>query len=268
MMAIFLKLSRPALISLASALETHRLSPPYSLANVVSHVPGNIQQEMIAELNQLHSRGTTPVHIAYTLRLLAAEREVSQELRDRVELVWTAHNIGGMDSRDTSIVVRELFNSAKTSVLVSSFAIDKGKKAKALFQVLADRMDANPDLELKMFLNVHRPHYSEAPESVLLREFANTFRQEIWPGQRLPEVFHDPRVLSLDWNSKACLHAKCIVVDEEQVLITSANFTEAAHERNLEAGVLLNDPVAAKAMQAQFETLINQKILRRVPGIS
>jgi hypothetical protein len=47
----------------------------------------------------------------------------------------------------------------------------------------------------------------------------------------------------------------------------SANFTEAAHERNIEAGVLIADPVAARGMRAQFETLVAKNILRRVPGI-
>jgi phosphatidylserine/phosphatidylglycerophosphate/cardiolipin synthase-like enzyme len=56
-------------------------------------------------------------------------------------------------------------------------------------------------------------------------------------------------------------------VDEERLFVTSANFTEAAHERNIEAGVLIADPVAAKAMRSQFESLVDRKILRRVPGL-
>jgi len=53
----------------------------------------------------------------------------------------------------------------------------------------------------------------------------------------------------------------------ERLLVTSANFTEAAHERNIEAGVLLADLVAARAMRTQFETLVAKNILRRVPGL-
>jgi phosphatidylserine/phosphatidylglycerophosphate/cardiolipin synthase-like enzyme len=102
---------------------------------------------------------------------------------------------------------------------------------------------------------------------VILREFAETFRKEVWPGARLPEVFYDPRSLSTETGPKTCLHAKCVVVDEERLFVTSANFTEAAHERNIEAGVLIADPVAAKAMRSQFEALVDRKILRRVPGL-
>jgi phosphatidylserine/phosphatidylglycerophosphate/cardiolipin synthase-like enzyme len=37
------------------------------------------------------------------------------------------------------------------------------------------------------------------------------------------------------------LHAKCIVVDGRHALVTSANSTEAASQRTIEAGVLLVD---------------------------
>ena len=46
--------------------------------------------------------------------------------------------------------------------------------------------------------------------------------------------------------------------------MTSANFTEAAHERNIEAGVLLNDPVTAIALQMQFESLVTRNILSKI----
>lgn len=266
-MSSFLRLNRPALVSLAAGLETGRLHAPFYESSLARYVPGNLCREVLQEFNQLQAMGATADHLAYTLRLLAAERESSQDVRDRIDLVWTGQEVADSESRDTRVVVRELFSTAKTSVLISSFAIDKGKKARELFGVLAERMDANLELQVRMFLNVHRPYKSEAPDSTLLREFADTFRKEIWPGQRLPEVFHDPRSLAMGTEEKASLHAKCVVVDDERLLVTSANFTQAAHGRNIEAGVLLADSVAARAMRAQFETLVTQNILHRVPRI-
>ncbi|AKG21297.1 DISARM system phospholipase D-like protein DrmC [Calothrix sp. 336/3] len=262
-----LKLSRPSLLGLAAALETGRIQMNYSESNIAKYVSPLLAREIIAELNYLHSIGATASHIAYTLRLLASEREKSQEKQDSVELVWTGQEVLGSESRDTGVVVRDLFSTAKTSVLISSFAIDKGSKARALFATLAERMDANSELNVRMFLNVQRPHNNQQPESILLREFATTFRKQIWMGKRFPLVFYDPRSLALGNGFKACLHAKCIVVDEERLLVTSANFTEAAHERNIEAGVLINDPVAARGLRSQFETLVAKNILLRVPGI-
>ena len=41
-------------------------------------------------------------------------------------------------------------------------------------------------------------HERLTADAVLLREFADTFRDKIWPGERLPEVFHDPRSLATE----------------------------------------------------------------------
>lgn len=262
-MSAFLKLSRPALVGLATALTAGRLQAPYSTPILESYVPSGLCQEIVDELNRLSVAGVAPAHVGYSLNLLAAERATAQQLRDRVELVWTGREPGS-ESRSTAVVVRELFNTAKRSLLISSFAIDRGEKARTLFAGLAHRMDSEPALQVQMFLNVQRPYGNEEPESVLLKRFVETFRREIWAGIRLPEIFYDPRSLTIGAETKACLHAKCVVADEERVLITSANFTEAAHERNIEAGVLLADPAAAKALCSQFINLVTKSKLKPI----
>jgi phosphatidylserine/phosphatidylglycerophosphate/cardiolipin synthase-like enzyme len=55
-----------------------------------------------------------------------------------------------------------------------------------------------------------------------------------------------------------------VIVDDFYLLITSANFTEAAHQRNLEAGVLLLDAIAAKAMRRQFTGLLQSGRLKEL----
>ena len=42
----------------------------------------------------------------------------------------------------------------------------------------------------------------------------------------------------------------------EYTLITSANFTEAAQVRNIEAGVLVRNEFLAKSLREQFESLV------------
>jgi phosphatidylserine/phosphatidylglycerophosphate/cardiolipin synthase-like enzyme len=64
----------------------------------------------------------------------------------------------------------------------------------------------------------------------------------------------------------ASLYAKCIVIDNEIAFVTSANFTEWAQERNLEAGVLIRDEGFARSLRNQFEALIAASRLRLLPG--
>ena len=195
------------------------------------------------------------------------ERAASQAIADRVELVWSGTEVMAGASRDTSVVVQELFREARESVLISSYALDSGSKAEVLFGALARRMDAEPELKVQLFVNVHRKHLDETADAVLLTVFADTFREAVWPGERLPAVFHDPRSLATDGTKRASLHAKCIVIDEDRALITSANFTEAAHERNIEAGTVITDTILARGLRAQFDTLVDHGVLTRVPGL-
>ena len=261
------RLSRPALLSLSKAFENERVQLPCSDSSIASHVPDSIASAIATELNQLHSMGMGTQLMAHTLSLLSEERKLTQKRFDDVDLVWTGDELPGSATRDTYVVVQELFSSAQTNVLIASYALDTGTKAQALFKVLANQMDENPNLDVRMFINVKRNHKDTTPELVLLRKFSEGFRNNIWPGQRLPEVFHDPRALDPTPGPKACLHAKCVVVDEERLLVTSANFTEAAHQRNIEAGVLLTDKIAAKNLRSQFETLVTRGILHRIAGL-
>ncbi len=84
----------------------------------------------------------------------------------------------------------------------------------------------------------------------------------MWPGERLPEVFYDSRSVEQEGHKRAVLHAKCIVVDDRWTLLSSANFTEAAHERHIEAGVVLDDPRTAERVRRQFQGLVEAGMLR------
>ena len=55
------------------------------------------------------------------------------------------------------------------------------------------------------------------------------------------------------------------MVDAERLFISSANFTEAAQERNIEIGLLLNSPVLAGRVSEFFEGLIQTGFLKRLP---
>lgn len=246
------------------ALEAGRLTPPFSVLAVRRLVPGSEGAAVAGELQRLSEAGMDPAHLAYALRLALDERQAGQQAADRLELVWSGPEAQGSASRDTGVVVRELFAGAQRSVLVAGFAVEQGR---AIFRVLAERMDACPEVSVRMFLNVARRYGDETVEAQLLKAFADDFRTHQWPGVRMPEVFYDPRALAPGRGPRASLHAKCIVVDDERVLVTSANFTEAAQERNIEVGVLARDTHLAKALRGQFETLVVAGQLRRVPGL-
>jgi phosphatidylserine/phosphatidylglycerophosphate/cardiolipin synthase-like enzyme len=264
-------LSRADLLRLAEGLESGKLVPGYAGSSVTRYVGYSGRDVAAAELRRLDGLGMSPQHIAVTARLLAEEREAAQAIRDRLDLVWTGPEVEGSLSRDSATVARELLGQAERSVLLASYVIDPNSaKAKALLGSLAERMDANTDLVVRLFINVARRKvngvWDDRDGEVLVGEVASTVRR-VWPGKRMPKVFYDPRALAKGRGPRGCLHAKVFIVDGQRALVTSANLTEAAHERNIEAGVLISDEAVAAALERQFLSLVDEGLLVAMPGM-
>lgn len=257
-------LSQDDLEAVAADLETGRLDLPVDVVDMGHRVGPVDVAAIVRGLNALHAEGFSGRQAAVVLRLVARERDHARAIRDRLQLVWTGPETPGAGSRDTSVVVPELFKAARESVLISCFAIHQGSR---VFQALAERLDAGTGLRVRLFVNVHADPAVPSTGDVIDR-FATRFRERDWPGKRLPEIYYDPRSLARLSGERAVLHAKCIVVDARRSFVTSANFTEAAQQRNIEAGVLVEDALFAQALVGQFESLVTRGVLRRVPGLS
>ena len=166
-----------------------------------------------------------------------------------------------MTNRDTQVVVQELFRNAEHSVLVAGYEL---YQAEPVFRTLADRMAEEPRPSVRMFLNVKRPFGDTSTDGELIAAFAYRFRTQHWPTDRaLPEIYFDPRSLSIDAKQRAVLHAKCIVVDGRTAFVSSANFTEAAQERNIEVGFLVRSPIVAERLTNFFDDLISTGAARQ-----
>jgi phosphatidylserine/phosphatidylglycerophosphate/cardiolipin synthase-like enzyme len=88
-------------------------------------------------------------------------------------------------------------------------------------------MDDTPGLDVTLLLNIQRRRGDMTAADQLVRAFADRLWKTDWPGTVRPRVFFDPRALDLD-GPAGVLHAKAVVIDDEAVLVTSANLTEAA----------------------------------------
>lgn len=257
-----LALAPSDLRALVSALRTGRLCPPYLPASVQRTLSGAIAAEVAAAIQDLANSGMPAPAIARTLELLAGACEARPPIEDVIDLVTTGPEVRGVTNRDTSVVVRELFHKAEESVLVAGYAVYQGQR---VFQALADRMLARPNLNVRMFLDIQRKPGDTSANSEVVGRFAHRFRTAQWPADRpLPEVYYDPRSLATDSKTCAALHAKCIVVDGFEVFVSSANFTEAAQQKNIEVGLRLHSPVLAERVIRFFESLLQDGRFCRV----
>jgi phosphatidylserine/phosphatidylglycerophosphate/cardiolipin synthase-like enzyme len=198
--------------------------------------------------------------LAALVRAVADERQHAMLTSDRrLELVWTGPERDNSATRETSVVVRELFRSADREVLVAGYALFN---ARSILDPLADRMAERPDLRVRLVVNVARTDGREIEST--LNEFVRQFRTHHWPPVRLPELYYDPRSFEPDPSRRAVMHAKCVLVDDCRTFISSANLTEAAQVRNIELGIVVNDAVWARCVREQFDSLIEKRYLRRL----
>lgn len=261
MATLFEGLSGHSLRTLADAFRSGRLGAtagPLAINRVCA-----CSDSAVADLQRVLGEGMSPAHLALLLDAHAGGLERPMVAAQSVELVWTGPEGAGAFCRDTSVVVHDLFASAQRSVLVSTFVVGQGRR---VFETLATRLDEVPELQAHLFLHVGRKPRDTRYEGDILREFASEFRAN-WSGRRLPEVYYDPRALSANAAERATWHAKCVVVDDDLAFVTSANFTEWAHERNVEAGVLLRDRQFVAQLRGQFEGLERTQQVKRVPGL-
>jgi len=257
-MKLIRSLPASALESISQALKAGRLKPPYTAFTVAEWVPENCRNLLAADLMSLQTCGFTTATLAITLEVLAEDAAARQRAIDQIQLVWTSPDEEGPHVRDTSVVVRQLLSEARQSLWISTYSIFNGQE---VFLPIEQAWTFRPELEVVLILNVP-PNDDAAVE-----KYAWSFWKYHWPWPRKPAVFYDPRGPEKTPTSPACQHAKCILVDAVTAFITSANFTESAHERNIELGVLFRDnPRVAASIRSKFGSLIQDGFLKPLPA--
>jgi phosphatidylserine/phosphatidylglycerophosphate/cardiolipin synthase-like enzyme len=177
-----------------------------------------------------------------------AERTVRP--RPELELVWTGREGGATLSRDTSQVLPQLFARAERRVIVAGFAF---YEASNLFEPLHARA-RDAGVEVEFFIHVDGTGQDARMSP------ANFFTYS-WPWRDVtPRLYYDARADAADASST--MHAKCVIVDDREVLITSANFTGRAQHDNVELGVLIRDPEFAARVSGQWHALVTRGLFR------
>jgi phosphatidylserine/phosphatidylglycerophosphate/cardiolipin synthase-like enzyme len=188
------------------------------------------------------------------LDVVLAEREVR---RPTPQLVWTGPEEPGGAARDTAVVLRELFEGARESVILAGYSFDHAAAVLApLHAVMRDH-----GVKASFFVNMPQADRSDVPDGEHLKEHLGRFVQSNWPfGAPFPALYYDKRAL-VPGPPFCSLHAKCVVVDGARAFVSSANFTQRGQDRNIEVGVLIEDPSFASYLAGQWLGLIDAGIV-------
>jgi cardiolipin synthase A/B len=182
---------------------------------------------------------------AYLSGLLTGAARAVEHARHHQSLsvVWTGPESSMSSSRLTAAAVIELINSARSAILLVSYATQTEPQISAALAAAVAR-----DVTVTLLAERHsdNPSYSSAatpfPGLDALRLH--------WPASSRPPG--------------AALHAKIIVVDDQVALVGSANLTSRAMESNLECGILIRGGPQPRAIRDHITGLYAAGILCRL----
>jgi phosphatidylserine/phosphatidylglycerophosphate/cardiolipin synthase-like enzyme len=197
--------------------------------------------------------------VCVVLRVAIAERV--HRLPPRLDLVWTGPETRASVAQSTALIVERLFREAMHSVIVGGYSFDRSEILEPLYRGMKDR-----GVSATLFLDIPGEAPTREGADAFATEFVDGFFRNVWNfGHPRPDVFYDPRTAAPGppW---ASLHAKCVIVDDERALITSANFTDRGQTRNIEAGVLITDAAFSEGLAAQWRQLVGEGVVKRYRG--
>lgn len=236
---------------LLSCVERGRLECPLAEADLVDGgFQGNTADVVEVLRGADHARTTTALQVAIAERV--------HRPPPRLDLVWTGPETRASTSRSTAMVVARLFDEAKRTVVVCGYSFDRPDILRPLHRAMRDR-----GVAAMVFVDIPGEAATAEGADAFASAFIDTFFRDLWTfGAPEPEVFYDPRTAAPGppW---ASLHAKCIVVDDERTLLTSANFTDRGHTRNIEAGVLIEDRVFSEELTAHWRQLVGEGLVKK-----
>lgn len=200
---------------------------------------------------QRHS-GLPPEALALALRCAAEALRVERGHMARTEVVWTGPRAETSYLRATRQVVLELIRAARSEILVVGYWIAPGRRStgvvRQIVEAISEAMRRGARVTVVLD-HTARPGGGSNRELFL----------ELWPRDLACPSMLTWRAPGDDEHLK--LHAKVIVVDRMDALVTSANLTMHAMDLNMEMGVRVAGPPAS-AIAAHFERLIAEGTLQ------
>lgn len=250
-MTVIHKLTLSSLRSLSSSLRDGTLSSGIT-THTLQQIAGPFSIELEIWLKELLGTGMSFLHIARLVDAVIEAREINPDPITLFDLVLSGPDLAGIPTSDTAAVVRTLIEEATTEIILVSYAIHNGKM---LFENLAAKMEKLESLQVIFYLDISRKLNDNSLSSEIICRFVKEFKEKNWPWPKLPNLFYDPRSLSEDQQQRSSLHAKCIIIDRKVAMVSSANFTEAAQKRNIEAGVVVRYEPFVERLANYFEGL-------------
>jgi phosphatidylserine/phosphatidylglycerophosphate/cardiolipin synthase-like enzyme len=193
-----------------------------------------------SELTELFTDDDLQTALAALEAAVAAVQAVRVEL-GVTEVVWTGPPTKSLQVRPTRAVVLELIRRARESITIVTFAShDIADLVGALDEA---RLDRGVTVRVIVETREDTPR-GDGPEAAdALKHLPLAVPVYRWPReQRGP--------------TGASMHVKCVIRDRTEVLVSSANLTSAALDRNMELGLVVDGGATTRVIEQHYDDLI------------
>lgn len=195
---------------------------------------------------------TDNLGLSWLVVLVAAETAShwASQAQASVEMVWTGPSSGSFAARRIDQILYDILAGARSQVFLISFSAYRVARLSAALSAAQSR-----GVKITLLLETTADSGGQLSNDAL-NAFSDLRLDQIeilqWPKE-------NRGVNAAGKPGK--LHAKCAVVDDA-VVISSANLTDDAFNRNMEMGVVAHNAGLAVAVRKHFEELKEVGILR------
>lgn len=207
-------------------------------------LPDYLLTPLLRSWNDLGRDKMPPQALALALGAVRAMKKRADTQAPKLDLVWTGpHSPSNIQTRTTASVLREMIAGARNRILVVTYDLTLGNGlSEGVIDALASAMARGCAIVIAL--------HNDADNFSHVRQ--------LWPA-------HLPLPRLLQWvgvpgDPMAKLHAKLVVADAGDLLITSANLTFHGLEQNIEIGVRIRGRFASD-VDRHFGNLEAEKIL-------
>lgn len=202
-----------------------------------------------------------PDAAALLVRAVIDTKKTQGSRPDEQSLVITGPQPPGAHNLETKSRFLKVVESAKSELMLATYALYQGHD---ILSPIITAMERNPGLKVSLIINIARKWGDRTATSDIVAHYRHDFFKKHWKSDLRPEIYYYPEALGLDTKVRPSMHAKFLIADEKRSFITSANFTRAAQETNIEVGVELLHSQESKALSHYFKELISNRNLEQL----
>lgn len=239
-----------AIEAIAEALDHDRLTLESSSVGIaaIRGVDARTARRCAEAFTKVRHR-VDPASLSLALRVAVGLRSVEHLQRPEIEIVWTGPHAEGPLVRPTATVIVEMLRSVREAgeVLIVGYSLtsEDGSPMAAIIDLLGEVSRRRAVVTIIL----HRDEEARNRANLLAA----------WDPRAVK-----PRLFTWDPPTEfpyTKLHAKALVVDRLEALVTSANLTLHGLRANLELGLRVRGP-QAQAIALRFDHLIASGVLR------